>query len=85
MCCLFGKRETSNEAEQAALQIRTALTGDWKIGKMPVMVNFSIGVAVASAAGETISSILKRADEAMYKNKGFYSHKRRAYGFFRVF
>ena len=62
--------ETNEQAEQAANQIRSALMGDWKIGNIPVAVNFSVGVAIASAVGETVSSILKQADEAMYKEKG---------------
>lgn len=62
--------KTHCQAEQAVEQIQRALAGNWKIGEALVAVDFSIGVAVASASGETVSSILKQADKAMYKQKG---------------
>lgn len=71
--------ETQCEAEQAELQIRSALSGDWKIGELPVAVEFSIGVAMAPAVGQTVSSVLKKADEAMYKNKGLETNEIRIF------
>ncbi|MGM0897884.1 MAG: diguanylate cyclase domain-containing protein [Bacillota bacterium] len=62
--------KTSAQAEEAAGQIRAALTGGWFVKGTPLAIKFSLGAAVASASGETVSSILQRADEAMYKAKG---------------
>ncbi|MEZ0482276.1 diguanylate cyclase domain-containing protein [Planococcus sp. SSTMD024] len=61
---------THPEAQAAAGKIREALTGDWTIKGNPVVVNFSLGTAVASSEEESVSSILRRADEAMYQAKG---------------
>lgn len=57
------------EAEQAARLLREGLEGGWSFAAEPIELEFSLGIAAASASGETVSSILKQADEAMYKAK----------------
>lgn len=61
---------TDLEVQAAVKIIHDMLSGSWVINGKPVPVNFSLGAAVASSAQESISSILRRADEAMYKAKG---------------
>lgn len=61
---------TDSETQTATKKIRSALSGSLAINGIPIPVNFSLGAAVASSAVESISSILRRADEAMYKAKG---------------
>ncbi|WP_121297997.1 diguanylate cyclase domain-containing protein [Planococcus citreus] len=61
---------TNSEALAAAEKIRAELTGDWTIQGNLVPVNFSLGTAIALSAEESISSILRRADKAMYQAKG---------------
>lgn len=60
---------TDLEARAAEEKIQAALSGSWTINEVPISVNFSLGTAVALSAGDSISAILKKADEAMYKVK----------------
>ncbi len=66
---LLEEVQTEKDAQSAYLHIHAMLSGEWNLGSMPVTVDFSVGVAVVPACGETLSSIIKRADEAMYKAK----------------
>ncbi|WP_167358039.1 sensor domain-containing diguanylate cyclase [Planococcus plakortidis] len=61
---------TDAAAHAAAGKIRSALSSGLVVDGISVPANFSLGAAVASSAEESISSILRRADEAMYKAKG---------------
>lgn len=61
---------TDSAAQRAAAKIRSVLSGGLAINGISIPVNFSLGAASALSAEESISSILRRADEAMYKAKG---------------
>jgi diguanylate cyclase (GGDEF)-like protein len=56
-------------AEQVALGIRDALKQPFKLEDVSVMINASIGVALAPHHGRDISSLLRHADIAMYRAK----------------
>jgi diguanylate cyclase (GGDEF)-like protein len=56
-------------AEQVALGIRDALKTAFVLEDVSVMINASIGVALAPHHGSDISSLLRHADIAMYRAK----------------
>jgi diguanylate cyclase (GGDEF)-like protein len=56
-------------AEQVALAIRDALKQPFQLEDVTVMINASIGVALAPHHGHDVSSLLRHADIAMYRAK----------------
>ena len=56
-------------AEQVALGIRDALKQPFQLEDVTVMINASIGVALAPHHGHDVSSLLRHADIAMYRAK----------------
>lgn len=60
---------TELQQQEAAGKIRAALSGSWIVNSIPVPVDFSIGIAVASSLEGDIASIMRSADKAMYRGK----------------
>jgi len=61
--------KTADEAEKMAQKIQQAVAQSWEDQADLLEVTTSMGIAVTSIAGETVSSILKSADIAMYESK----------------
>lgn len=57
------------EVEQVEERIRQALEMPFFVGDVPVRVGASIGVAIHPDDGDDAASLLRRADEAMYRAK----------------
>lgn len=60
---------TRESAEGMAHKIQLAMKAPWTIENGPSKVSASMGITLIPLAGETVSSILKKADLAMYEAK----------------
>lgn len=61
--------KTREQAEHIAKNIQIAMDGPWYVHNGPSKVTASIGIALTSLTGATVSSVLKSADLAMYDAK----------------
>lgn len=61
--------KTQEQVEQLAKDIQAAMEEPWYVQNGPLKVTASMGIALIPLAGATVSSILKSADQAMYKAK----------------
>lgn len=66
---LLPRIKTEEQARNFAEKIQAAIELPWQIEAVSLAVTTSMGVALTSTAGATVSSILKKADIAMYESK----------------
>ena len=66
---LLPRIKTEEQARNFARKIQAAIEMPWLIDAVSLAVTTSMGVALTSTAGATVSSILKKADIAMYESK----------------
>jgi diguanylate cyclase (GGDEF)-like protein len=62
--------EGRREAESVARKLREALVKPFRLGEILLTTDVSVGIALAPEHGDQVSTLLRRADIAMYAAKG---------------
>ncbi len=68
-CIILTHMESEEDAPLVAQRVVDALSHDWDIDGSTCRIGASVGISIAPTDGETPSTLLKNADEAMYRVK----------------
>ena len=66
---LLPKVETAELAKETAISIQRAMEAQWSIKHTTLTVTASMGISLVLSTEATVSTILKKADTAMYEAK----------------